>query len=91
MYELGRSHVARAILDYLSKNPEAQDTAAGIAEWWLPEEKVKTRIATIREALAELVAEGFILRHRGKDSQVHYRINLQRLSEIEAVLRQRPG
>jgi hypothetical protein len=91
MYEMRRSHIARAILDYLRKHPEAQDTLAGIAEWWLPEQRIDTEIAKVKEALAELVARGLILRHRGKDSQVHYRINVRRLREIEAMLLQQPG
>ncbi len=88
MYEVRRSLVARAILEYACKNPDAQDTISGIAEWWLTEEKIKARVATIKGALNDLVAKGLILRHRGKDSQVHYRINARRLKEIEAVLRQ---
>lgn len=85
---VGRPQVAREILDYLRKNPEAQDTAVGIAEWWLPDQKIKSRLITIKAALAELVARGFILRHMGQDSQVHYRINVRRLRQIETVLSQ---
>lgn len=91
MHELRGSHVARAILEYLCKHPQAQDTLPGIAQWWLDEEKIKTRTVTIREALHELVAGGFVLAQRGKDSQVHYRINKQRLNEIEALLEQKLG
>lgn len=86
---IGRVQVGRAILDYLRKNPEAQDTAAGIAEWWLPEQKIKSRLLTINLVLADLVAKGFVLRHIGQDSQRHYRINSRRLNQIDAFLRQR--
>jgi hypothetical protein len=90
MHELRRSHVARAILDYLCKHPDAQDTVSGIAQWWLAEEKMKTRTVTIEEALNELIASGFVLTRRGKDSQIHYRINEQRLNDIEMLLKQDP-
>ncbi|HYK20502.1 MAG TPA: hypothetical protein VEV42_07195 [Pyrinomonadaceae bacterium] len=83
MYELRRSHIARAILDYLLEHPDAQDTLAGIAEWWLPEEKIKTRSVVVKEALDQLVAKSLVLERRGKDLQTHYRINTQRLEEIQ--------
>jgi Fe2+ or Zn2+ uptake regulation protein len=86
MSEVSQSDVAQAILAYLADNPHAQDTLAGIAEWWLPERQVKTQIATIKEALATLVAEGLVLERKGKDSQIHYRINSRRLREITVML-----
>ena len=89
MYEVRRSLVARAILAHAYKYPEAQDTIDGIAEWWLTEEKIRARLATVKAALADLVARGLMLRHTGKDSQVHYRINSHRLKEIQAALKQR--
>ncbi len=85
MYEVSRSHVARAILDYLLEHPDAQDTLAGIAEWWLPDEKIKTRSAIVKAALDQLVSEALVLERRGKDLQTHYRINGQRLEEIEKL------
>jgi hypothetical protein len=90
MYEVSRSHIARAILDYLLEHPDAQDTLAGIAEWWLPEEKMKTRSAIVKDALDQLVAEALVLERRGKDLQTHYRINGHRLKEIEKLVTNRP-
>jgi hypothetical protein len=84
-----RSQVARAIMDYFCKHPDAQDTLSGIAEWWLADEKVKTRTATIKEELDKLIAEGFVLAHKGTDSQIRYRVNEQRLKDIEALLDQK--
>jgi len=91
MYEVRRSHIARAILDYLFKHPAAQDTVSGIADWWLPEEKIKTRAAIVKDALTLLVNEGLVLERIGTDSQVHYRINGDRLIEIESLLREKDG
>ena len=87
MHGLTRSQVARAILDYLYQHPDAQDTLAGIAEWWLADDKVKTRTVTIKEALDELIEKGFVLAQKGKDLQIRYRMNEQRLKDIEAVLK----
>ena len=88
MHGLTRSQVARAILDYLHQHPDAQDTLGGIAEWWLADDKVKTRTVTIKEALDELIENGFVLAHKGKDLQIRYRMNEQRLHDIETLLKQ---
>jgi hypothetical protein len=77
MYETRRSRVEKAILEYLRKHPAAQDTLDGIAEWWLPEENVKTRTATVEAALSQLVAKGLVNARRGTDSKIHYRIEDQ--------------
>jgi hypothetical protein len=87
MNEMRRSQIAQAILDYLLEHPGAQDTLAGIAEWWLPEEKKVTRLAIVKEALDHLVAKALVLERKGKDLQTHYRINSQRLKEIERLVR----
>jgi hypothetical protein len=81
-----KSEIARDILAYLISNPEAQDTFAGIVEWWLLEEQIKRRSESIREALAELVSSGLIIEIVGKDSQTHYRINGERAAEITTLL-----
>ena len=87
MNEMRRSQIAQAILDYLLEHPDAQDTLAGIAEWWLPAEKKVTRLAIVKEALDHLVAKALVLERKGKDLQTHYRINGQRLKEIERLVR----
>lgn len=78
--------MARAILEYLHKNPNAQDTLSGITEWWLPKEEIRTQTATVKNALTLLLADGLILEVRGKDSQIHYRINDQKWAQIEGML-----
>jgi uncharacterized protein YigA (DUF484 family) len=87
MYDQRRSHVAKAILAYLLEHPDAQDTLAGIAEWWLPEEEANTQLAIVKDALDQLVAHELVLERRSKDLQTHYRINDQQLKEIEKLVR----
>jgi hypothetical protein len=91
MHERTRSQVALSILDYLCKHPDAQDTLAGIAQWWLTDEPVKTRTVTIKEALDELIAKGFVLAHKGQDSQIRFGVNDQRLKDIEDLLKEECG
>lgn len=64
MYDERRSHVAKAILAYLLEHPDAQDTLAGIAEWWLPEEEANTQLAIVKNALDQLIAQGRTLLKR---------------------------
>jgi len=87
MNERRQSRVAQAILDYLRKHPEAQDTLAGIAEWWLPEEGIKNRKPSVKEALDELVAAGLISEHEGKDAQISYRITQRGLHPENTLTR----
>lgn len=86
MTEVSTSCVARAILQYLRKNPNAQDTVAGIAEWWLPKQQITTQVSTVKDALALLLTQGLILEVRGKDSQSHYNINDRKWAQIETLL-----
>jgi hypothetical protein len=86
MCELTPSHVARRILEYLRRHPDAQDTIVGIAEWWLPKGKTKTPLKIVESALEELVAKDLVIERTRKDSQIHYRMNINKLREIELVL-----
>jgi hypothetical protein len=87
MNKVSTSPIARAILQYLHKNPDAQDTLTGIAEWWLPNQ-ITTQATTVKEALALLIADQLVLEVKGKDSQSHYRINDRKWAQIETILKQ---
>ncbi len=78
-----RSMIARDVLAYLTAHPDARDTIEGIIRWWIPEQKIKTHITTLKNVIAELVAKGLILESHGHDSRIHYRINRQKIEEIE--------
>jgi len=85
--EADKSRVAFQILAYLVDHPAAQDTADGIAQWWILEQCVKRGAPLVSEALDELVKKGLVTGRKTRDSQVHYRINRRRLTEITALLR----
>ncbi len=72
--EASVGEIARTILNYLRKNPEAQDTLEGIVQWWLPDAQHQRRTGSIKEALDHLSAVGLISEHKGKDGQVSYRV-----------------
>lgn len=83
-----KSQIAYAILGYLAEHPDAQDTLDGIAAWWLLRQRITQQKALVEKALGELVANGFVLKHTGKDSRSHYRVNKRKHGEIRALLRQ---
>lgn len=58
-------------------------------EWWLLEQNIKRGMAQVKEALAELVARGLVLEHKGRDSRTHYCINRGRYKEIRALVLER--
>jgi hypothetical protein len=82
----GELKIAHEILAYLVENPDAQDTLEGIIQWWLLEQRIKRQTTNVKEALAELVAQGLIIERQGRDSRTHYRINRRRRGEIRALL-----
>lgn len=87
----GKLQIASEILAYLAEHPGAQDTVEGIVEWWLLEQKIKRHTAQVKEALAELVTQGLVLEHKGRDARIHYRMNRRKTEEIRALLKGRSG
>ncbi len=82
--------IAREILAYLAENPDASDTAEGIADWWLPAGATTPPRAGIEQVLAELTATGWLSESRGRDARLRYRLAPQRAAALAALL-QDPG
>jgi hypothetical protein len=85
----GKSHIAVEILSYLEENPEAQDTLDGVIQWWLLERKIRYQITLVKEALSQLVKEGWVLEKESLDSPTRYQVNQQRREEIRTLLKGR--
>jgi hypothetical protein len=66
--------IAEQILRYLSKHPQAEDTAEGILRWWVMEEQLEEAASTVREALVSLVVGGNLFVVVGGDGSVRYRL-----------------
>ena len=77
------------ILAYLKEHPEAQDTAQGVAEWWLLQRMVKQTLGEVEAALRELVAKGFLVARTAEDGRTLYRLNRAQEREIQGHLRDR--
>jgi hydroxypyruvate isomerase len=56
--------LARRLLDYLEKNPDAGDTLEGIANWWLEQQRVEQVVDDVAEALDYLVKIGVVQVHK---------------------------
>ncbi len=84
-----KEEIARAILGYLARNPDAQDTLPGIIEWWLLDHQIRTRTAGVKEAIDQLVADRLILKRKGTDAETHYRINPRQYSRVEELIKER--
>ena len=66
------------ILAYWVRHPEAQDTAEGIALWWVP----AAAISAVEEAVESLAQAGWIDVRVGKDGNHHYRLNRDRIPAV---------
>jgi len=84
-----KREIADDILAYLAHNPDAQDTLAGIVEWWLLEQELRYRTTEVREAIADLVQQGLISERKGEDGQVYYCVNKGKTAEISVILNKR--
>ena len=79
------SPTAKRILRYLTNRPEAADTVAGIAEWWLMRDTIETALTEGRSALRELLDEGLVSEIEGIGRETCYGVNgdsLDRAREI---------
>ena len=73
--------IAIAILNYLRDYPQAKDSAKGIAEWWVGEEK-----EIVEKALALLKQEGIIVKRRHLYQLAPNKTTLQDQSWIEETM-----
>lgn len=80
------SHMAYEILAYLTDHPRAQDTLAGIEEWWVLERCMQRARRRVKGAVDELVASGFLVADRGGDRRRRYRLDPARQSEARQLV-----
>ncbi len=67
--------IARMILNYLRKNPEAGDTLEGISKWWLNLEKIDVKVDEISEILETLIREGKVKRRVRSENKAIYKLS----------------
>jgi hypothetical protein len=78
--------VAKEILSYFLRNPQAADSLKGVAQWRLLEEKVHRQVDDTDAALQWLVEEGFLTFVSPRFTEPLYQLNLQNREEAEEFL-----
>lgn len=86
-HKSGKLPVASQILSYLAKNPDAEDTLEGIVEWWLWQQQIEIESRIVKQALAELIAQGLVKEVKGPDRRTFYRVNGTRIKEVQEILK----
>jgi hypothetical protein len=84
-----KSPISCDILAYLADHPDAEDTLEGIGEWWILEQKIKSSVDDIRQALAELLTEELVIAQKLPGSRVVYRLNPRKADTIESLVKKR--
>jgi hypothetical protein len=73
---------APEILDYLARQPEAQDTIEGILFWWVSD-SIRSWAPKISETVAELVERGFLEKKPSADGRTFYHVSPRYLSSLK--------
>jgi hypothetical protein len=79
--------IAREILRYLERYPEATDTIDGIVQWWLRREGSERVLWDVERAVSWLCAQGFLLETRRSGVPPYYRGNAQQREAIAKLLK----
>jgi hypothetical protein len=74
---------APEILDYLARQPGAQDTIDGILHWWVLDAYIRKWAPKIAETVAQLVDRGFLEQRSSADDQVFYRVSARYLFTLQ--------
>jgi hypothetical protein len=77
---------APEILDYLTRQPGAQDTIEGILHWWVLDTCIRNWSPKIATSVAQLLELGFLEQKPSPDGNVFYRVS----PHYFATLQQQP-
>jgi hypothetical protein len=86
MAAMRESELTRKILRYFVRNSEAADTFEGIVRWRLMEEAIHQTTEETEQALAWLVAQGFLQESSVGERGPLFRLNAQKRTEAERFL-----
>jgi hypothetical protein len=90
----GDLDVARDVVRYFVRNPDAADTVEGVARWRLLDEKIYRNVEQVTRALAWLVEHGLLVEVPLPSSRTAFRLNATAREQIERFLQEasrRPG
>jgi hypothetical protein len=78
--------VAKEILEYFVRNPQAADSLEGIARWRLLDEVIRRRVEETHRALAWLVRQNFLSQTTVTGAEPIFSLNTGKRAEAEAFL-----
>jgi hypothetical protein len=74
---------APEILDYLARQPGAQDTIDGILHWWVLDSCIRSWAPKIAKTVAQLVERGFLEEKRSSDGKIFYHVSPHYFSSLQ--------
>lgn len=80
--------VARDVLRYFVRNPEAADTIEGVARWRLLDEKIHSNLLEVTRAMTWLAAQGLLVEDRLPSTRTAFRLNKQAMQKIQGLLQE---
>ncbi|HUY13343.1 MAG TPA: hypothetical protein VMX16_06900 [Terriglobia bacterium] len=86
MPPLPKEEIARDILNYFLRNPQAADDLEGLARWRLLREAIHRTIEETDRALEWLVEKGFLVKLSPPGSGAIFSLNFQNLGRAESFV-----
>jgi hypothetical protein len=84
---VGKNDIARQILGYVTRHPDAQDTLEGILKWWLMEQQIIYHKNVVQSAVDQLVQDGLLIEVQiDNQPSSRYHVNWNRLNEIKNAM-----
>lgn len=78
--------VAQQILRYFRRNPNAADTVEGVARWRLLDERIRSNVESVVQAMAWLVSEGLLVSDARRFGPAVFRLNTEEIEKAQAFL-----
>jgi hypothetical protein len=80
--------VAKEILSYFLRNPDAADSLTEIARWRLMQEAVRRSVENTQAALNWLISEGYVLEEIRVGTESLFQLNPAKRGEAESFLKE---
>lgn len=71
---MDRDEVAKRIMNYLHKHPDARDTLEGITRWWLGFEKIDESVDSVSKVIEGLIKKGLVKKEELQGGKAYYKI-----------------
>ncbi len=85
-----REEIAREILSYFLRHPDAADSFDGIARWRLLEDIVRRSLAATEEGLKWLIEQGYLKQEPVPSGKPIFSLNTSKRKEAEEFVGEHP-